>query len=151
MNEADLYYNVVQSLVKYIKDFQTSIPGSAYVDWDEHANISELPDNNLLIGMAGVGLTEDAPGFYEVVFSFGIATYNDLHLFNLRRHISTLFGKLKTDARIPVYDAETAQEISWMVVKSPRAITPVTKAEIRSLQFVELTASLDPGAASSLR
>lgn len=150
MIENDLYYNVVISLVKFINEFRGTISGANYLDWDEHANIAELPKDPILIGPAGCGLSEEEDG-YNVVFSFGISTYEDKNLFTLRRTISSLFGQLTVGKRIPVYDAETGEEISWMVIKTPRAVTPVTKAEIRSLQFVEMNAKLELGATSSLR
>lgn len=146
----DLYNNLVVSLVKFIQDFRDEISeDSTYVDWDAHAQISELPTGNLLIGPAGCGLTEDTPGIYEAVFSFGASTYNDPNLFILRSVTSKLFGKLKIGQTIPIYDADTAQVISTLVIKTPRAVTPVTKAEIRSLQFIELVGLLEPYGASS--
>lgn len=146
----DLYNNVVMSLVKFIQDFRGTLSEtSEYVDWDAHAQVSELPTENLLIGPAGFGLTEETTGMYEVVFSFGVSTYNDPNLFILRSVTSKLFGKLKVGQTIPIYDADTAEIISSMVIKTPRGITPVSKAEIRSLQFIELVGLLEPYGASS--
>lgn len=152
MTEEALYENVVLSLIKWIEDFRSaSYPTATYVDWDAHASINELPTVPICMGPAGCGLSEETPGEYEVVFSFGVGTYQDENLFRLRKAISQLFGKMRIGARIPIYDATTAEVVSWMVVTSPRAITPVTKAEVRSLQYVNLTARVDPGATSSLR
>lgn len=152
MQDEQLYNNVVLSLIKFIQDWRAeNAPDAEYVDWDAHAQISELPTEKVLVGPAGCGLTEESTGMFEVVFSFGISTYQDTNLFRLRSLISNLFGKLKLETRIPIYDAETTAAVSWMVIKAPRALTPVTKAEIRSLQFVELTAAIDPGVTSSLR
>lgn len=152
MTEDTLYENVVASLIRWIQDHREAHqPGAEYVDWDAHASITELPVTPMVMGPAGCGLTEETPGEYEVVCSFGVATYQDENLFMLRKAISRLFGQLKIGAKIPIYDADTGQVISWMIVSSPRSVTPVTKAEVRSLQFVNLTGRLDPGATSSLR
>lgn len=150
--DEDLYYDVVLSLIRFIEDFRKAkAPAAVYVDWDAHAQISELPKDNILIGPAGCGLDEVSKDMYEVVFSFGISTYQDKNLFELRKLISQLFGALPIEKRIPIYSAATGNVVSSMVIKSPRAVTPVTKAEIRSLQFVELSALIEPGATSSLR
>lgn len=151
MTEDDLYNNVVISLVKFVNQFrEDEAPAADYVDWDAHAQIAELPTTPILIGPAGCGMTETKEG-QEVVFSFGIGSYQDTNLVELRRLISKLYGRLTVGTRIPVVDATTGTEMSWMVVRTPRAVTPITKAEVRSLQFVELTALLDPGATSYLR
>jgi hypothetical protein len=152
MTEEQLYENVVLSLVKWVEDFRKTNYGEAkYVDWDAHASISELPTVDVVMGPAGCGMTEESPGEYEVVFSFGVGTYQDENLFTLRKVISQLFGKLTIGMKIPIYDASTAEPVSWMTIASPRSVTPVTRAEVRSLQFVNLTGRLDPGATSSLR
>jgi hypothetical protein len=57
MNDENLYYNVVQSLVKFIQDFREEVqPNSGYFDFDAHAQQSELPAG-ILMGPAGTALT----------------------------------------------------------------------------------------------
>lgn len=151
MKPTDLYMNVVASLQKFIVDFiANETPGAVYFDWDAHAQASEMPSEGMLVGPAGCGMTKDEVG-YEIVFSFGISTITDTNLFKLRRAISTLFGLLQPETKLPVYDQQLAQIASWMVVKTPVQVAPVTNAEVRSLQFVTVTAAMDPGATSSLR
>jgi hypothetical protein len=149
MNDENLYYNVVQSLVKFIQDFREEVqPNSGYFDFDAHAQQSELPAG-ILMGPAGTALTYEEQGM-SVVFSFGIITDQDPNLFQLRRMVSTLLGRLKPETKIPVYDAETGTIISWMVVTPPVAATPVTQIEIRSCQFVMVHAQVNPAATSTL-
>lgn len=151
MKSDDIYNNIVTSLVKWINDLRQEVfPDAEYVDFDEHAQITELPTAQLAMGPAGVGLAQDEDG-WEVVFSFGVLTYQDKNLQRLRKAVSYIFGRLPVEATIPIYDAETGEELTWMVIRTPRAVTPVTKAEIRSLQFVEMSALLNPAAASSPR
>ena len=69
--------------------------------------------------------------------------------FRLTDLVSKLYGALVPETRIPIYDLTTTRPVSWMVVRTPVAITPVTKAEIRSIQFVECHALMDLSASAS--
>lgn len=150
MAEEDVYDNVVQSIVKWIQIYRAdAAPASVYVNWDAHAQLDELPKDDMLIGPAGCGLADEPDGTQEVVFSIGVSTINDPNLFDLTRQMSKLRGRLRPGAKIPVYDHDTAEVASWMVIKTPIAVTPVTKAEIRSIQFINLTALLNPAATAS--
>lgn len=150
MNRKDLYRNITTSLVKLINDFRTTnAPEAAYIDWDAHAQISELPTEGALMGPAGAGIAEEEDGIH-VVFSFGVSTYQDPNLFRLRELSSELFGLVAPGSTIPIYDHAAIEAggdivpVSWMVVTTPVALTPVTKAELRSVQFVEANALLNP-------
>jgi hypothetical protein len=150
MAEEDVYDNIVQTLVKWIIDFKDDVcPTAEYLNWDAHSQIAELPKDGILIGPAGCGLADEDDGMIEAVFSFGVSTINDPNLFELTKIISKLRGRLRPATKIPVYDHDTAVIQSWMVVKTPIAITPVTKAEVRSIQFINLTALVSPGGPSS--
>lgn len=149
MKPEDVYDNVVVSLIKFVQEFIAEHdPTAVYVDWDAHAQISELPKDGTLIGPAGCGLSHEEVN-REVVFGFGISTDQDPNLFRLRRLISKLYGRLQPAMTIPVYDHKTGEVASWMVLKTPVEIMPVTKAELRSVQFVNATALLNPAATSS--
>jgi hypothetical protein len=151
MNEDALYNNVVLSLIKWINDFRiANMPSATYFDWDSHAQPELLPDGDL-IGPAGCGLTDESQTQISVVASIGISTSGDTNLFRLRQLISMIRGQLKWGTTIPVYDADSQQVVSWMVIRTPTAITPISKAQIRSIQFYNFSALVDPGAASSLR
>lgn len=149
----DIYADITSSIIKFIEDWRkANAPDAAYFDWDSHAQEGELPKSpDILLGPAGIGVTEEETDMYEVVFAICVSSYNDKNLFQLRKLISKLFGALQVGQTMNVVDATTGQVKGTLVIKTPRAVTPVTKAEIRSLQFIELTAALNPGAVSSLR
>lgn len=147
MKYEELYENIAGSVLKLTVDFMAAeVPGAVFVNWDAHATIEELPEGTL-VGPAGVGMTEDEQGI-EVVFGAGIATADDPNNFNLTRLISKLYGRVRPQTRIPIYSLETAEPVSWMVVKTPTAITPVSRAMIRAMQFVECRALIDLSATS---
>lgn len=150
MNDAALYNNIIASILRVITTFQAAqMPGSVYFDWDAHAQADAMPEGDL-IGPAGCGMSHEEPGIH-VVFSIGISTSNDQNLFRLRAAMSQLYGIFKPQTSIPIYDTDTNEIVSFMVVRTPVAIMPTTKAQIRSVQFFNATALIDPGATSSLR
>lgn len=59
MSSPKIYAAVTLSLTKLVEEFrQAQMPDAAYVNWDAHAQIGELPQQDA-IGLAGVGLAED--------------------------------------------------------------------------------------------
>lgn len=148
MQHADLYDNIVASIIKLSVDFiSAEAPDATYLDWDAHASLIELPEG-ILIGPAGCGMTADETGI-EVVFSLGVATQEDPNLFVLRSLVSKLYGRLRPESRITLYDHATAVEKSWMITKTPVSVTPVTKTITRAMQFVECRAVIDLSVTSS--
>lgn len=150
MNDAKLYKNIISSLLKFITDFQAAnLPASTFFNWDAHAQADLMPEGDL-IGPAGCGMAHEERGIH-VVFSFGVSTSNDINLFRMVDVMSQLYGALKPQTTLPVYDTDTQEVVSWMVVRTPVSLMPATKAQIRSVQFINATALIDPGATSSLR
>lgn len=152
MSPDTLYTNVTSSVIKFSEDFrlsQTVMATSQYYDFDAHSQQPELPAENL-IGPAGFGLAHEED-FIHLAFSIGVVTHDDPNLFKLRKVMGQLYAKLQPETKLPIYDDETGQQVSWMVLKTPVEITPVTKAELRSVQFINVSAIIDPGATSSLR
>ena len=155
LNNANLFLSVTQSLARLVTDFaEAEMPGSQVINWDDHANINELPEQDV-IGLAGIGLAEDEPKKYSITLGIMISTWNDPGLHRLTTAISKLFGQIAPGTRITVYTLSdnglAADEASWMVTTLPRAALPITKAEVRAIQAVECQLLLDPGATSSLR
>lgn len=152
MTGDDLYNNIVQSVVKFALQFIADhAPEAGYVNWDAHSQVKELPEDDVLIGPAGVGMSHEMTDKIEVIFSIGVCTKSDPNLFKLTKLMSKLYGRLKPESRVTIYDHDTAAPVSWMVTATPLEVTPVSKAEMRSMQFIEVRALIDPGATSSLR
>lgn len=155
LTDDNLYESVTLSLMRYVEDFRAEVmPEAEYVNWDAHSNIGELPEADV-IGLAGVGLAEDEDKKYEVTFGVLVSTWNDANLNRLTAAVSKMFGRVKPGRTIRVYalDAagENAVDKTFMVAALPRAVTPVSKAEVRAVQGVECRLLLDPGALTSLR
>lgn len=142
MKYEDLYENITISLIKFIQDFRDLYPDSVYYDFDGHAQISELP-KGLLIGPAGLGMTDEGQEI-QVVFGFSVAIDNDPSLFLLRQVISKLGGRLRPQTRIDIYDGDIGTPVGYMVITPPVSTTPITSAELRSVQSVMGSAVIDP-------
>jgi hypothetical protein len=145
----DIYSCICSSIIRFGETFRkaNALPSATYFDWDAHAQLSELPENDV-VGPAGIGLSNEGK-ITQVVFSIGLATVGDANLFRLRKMMSQLYGELQPEMTIPVYDT-TGTRRSWLVVKSPVTIAPVSKSEVRACQFISVMALLDPHASSSL-
>lgn len=144
----DIYSCICSSIIRFGEDFRrANDPTATYFDWDAHADISQIPETDV-VGPAGIGLANEGK-ITQVVFSIGLATVADENLFRLRRMMSALYGQLQPEMTIPVYDTAGARA-SWLVVKAPVTIAPVSKSEIRAVQFISVMALLDPHATSSL-
>ena len=155
LTKYNLYSSVVQSLTRFVEEARVELmPSATLINWDGHANVNELPEGDL-IGLGGVGMSEDEDRHYEVVFGILASTWDDENLYRLTNLISNLRGRLVPETRLGVFtltpDGLQAVEKSWMVTALPLAVTPVQKAEVRAVQGVECRLLLDPGATSSLR
>jgi hypothetical protein len=153
MKDVDLFNNVYQSVVKWVQDWretQTVASKLKYVNWDAHAELSELPEGNL-VGPAMISLREEEEGIYLITFSIGVCVVSDPNHFTLTKMISELRGLLKPTTRMAVYDHDSTEPATWMVVVTPQEVSPPAKAEMRSVRFLNVQALLDPGAASGLR
>ncbi|AKU43544.1 hypothetical protein CPT_Seuss18 [Caulobacter phage Seuss] len=149
----DLYINVILSLTRFVEDFRLAhMPTADLIDWDDHANIEELPEKDV-IGLMGVGMATDVKDQHEVVFGIGLSTYADKGKVRLSRLISKMRGALDPEGTIQIYeeslDGLTAVKKSWMVLAHPVAVTPTSKTEVRVVQAVEARALVSPAATSS--
>lgn len=153
MNPRHLYTNIVYSLVKKLIDELPPEFSAVYVDWDAHAEIHELPNDNVLAGLSGVSLDHE----YEemrVVFGVGLATQNDPNLFKLRALTSHMYGAFFPETRIDLYDKAAIDAggsitpVDWMITTTPLEILPINRAEIRNVQFINVSALLNPASLS---
>jgi hypothetical protein len=145
-----LYQAICTSIIKVSEDFRkANMPASSYVDWDAHAQVNELPQTSVL-GPAGIGMTTENDGSF-VAFSIGASTLGDPNLFQLRAVMSKLYGLLAPETKLNILHPTTGAVVGWMVVKTPVQITPVSKAEIRSVQFINVLALIGHDVTSPLR
>lgn len=115
-----------------------------FEDWETHANIAELPNSDL-IGPTSLAITEVSPQFIEFEFAISVSTYaTDSNLFRLRDYIGTIFEKLRPEQKLVYYDAETAAPLTFMIVTDGTTIAPMTRADVRPVQYVQCSVVLEP-------
>ena len=151
LTEEQLFESIVLSLTRKVEDFRlANMPSSQYVNWDNHANINELPESDVC-GLAGVGMAEDDDDIYSIVFGVAMSTWGDTGGHRLTKLISKMRAQFTKGTRLTVYDpdAMTAVPKTWMITVLPLAVTPVQKAEVRAVQSVMVHALLDPSSTSS--
>lgn len=138
-----MYENIWGSIVAFtndiIDDRQTLHPESEiqFVDWEAHANIQELPDCDL-IGTTAVTITEDSADMFSGSFTIGVSTYaTDASLFRLRNYVGEIFKRLQSGSKIAFYDHKTLEQKGWLYVADGTLIMPMTRADVRPLQFIQ--------------
>lgn len=144
----NLYSSITSSIIKSIENFrEANFSTASYLDWDAHADISSLPEGDLC-GPAGMGFSqEDAK--ITVAFSYGLCTVGDVNLFRLREAMGLLLAQFQPQTCIPLYDETGVKTKHWIMIKTPVTVNPISKAQVRSIQFLTLVGLVDFGAASS--
>lgn len=145
------YLNVWTSITAYINQQKDMIVANGIVpvsdiemiDWEEHANIEELPAVNL-IGPASLAIEEQSSQIYHVAFTVGLGSFKDEGLSVHRRIIDFLGGALTTGTRISVYDTQTQQPYSWLKILDGTTTAPVSRSGLRPLQFIQAEGLVDP-------
>lgn len=145
-----IYENLHGSLVNFVNDViddrKQAHPGEAieYIDWEAHANIYELPDVDL-IGTTAITFTEDEPEVFSGSFTIGVSTYaSDKNLFRLRNYVGEVFRRLRPGSKVPFYDRETLEQRGWLYIVDGTVVMPMTKADVRPLQFVQCQMVFEP-------
>jgi hypothetical protein len=127
--------------------------GVNYIDWDAHAEIHELPSDDLLMGLSGVSMAQEEDEI-QVVFQVGISSQNDPNLFQLRALTGLAYAAFKPETRIDIFNKSDVDSggdlipVTWMVTTTPLEILPINRAEIRNVQFMNCTALLNPASLS---
>lgn len=115
-----------------------------FIDWEAHANIHELPERDL-IGLTAVTFNESEPETFQGSFTLGISTYkNDKNLFRLRNYVGTAFSRMRGTCKIPLYDTENSMQLGWLYIADGTTVMPMTRADVRPLQFVQCMFVFDP-------
>lgn len=151
-----MYENFWGSIVSFCNDVADSrkvlypTVDIEYIDWEAHANIQELPDADL-IGSTAVTFTEEAPEIFSMSFTIGVSTHaSDKSLFRLRNYVGEIFSRLRPGQQIPFYDSVTAAQIGWLNITDGTMVMPMTRADVRPLQFIQCHGVIDPLTASGL-
>lgn len=144
-----IYENLHGSLVVFstdvIDDRKVAHPGAQieFIDWEAHANIHELPNADL-IGTTALTFTEDEPDMFSGSFTIGVSTYaDDKNLFRLRNLVGEVFRRLRPKSKVALYDHETLEQRGWLYITDGTTILPMTRADVRPLQFVQCSYIFD--------
>ena len=121
------------SLVRFLKN-EYPTPWE-FIDWEAHANIHDLPAVDLM-GLAGLGATADE-GTDTFIVTVAFSPLQDENLFKVRKAAGELYEKWRVPGyTIPLYDAESTDEIGKLVVTDGSTLAPVGRAEVRPYQIV---------------
>lgn len=110
----------------------------SYIDWDAHANLQELPRNDLL-GPNGLAVTELEEAF-QFVFILGVATHADANLFRLRAIVDRLFTSVRFGRTLPLYDWKAGTVRGSMVIQTGTTIMPMSRSENHAVQYIQAEA-----------
>lgn len=139
--------NIWASLVRWTQDKLIELNSAGvlnngqYIEWDAHASINDLPSSDLM-GLKAFAVMEDE-NILNISCAIGIATMNETNLFRLRKAAATIFESLRRDNSISYYDADSGLVINQMVLVDGTHMTPVARADVRSIQFIQFEALLE--------
>lgn len=132
------------AVIRYIRDImdQLNTTGSMlqYVDFDQTADIQDLPNSDL-VGINGFAMT-DMDRQYDVMFGVTITTINDPNLFRISKCVDSYFRQLLAGKTFLVYDEVTADQIGSCEIYTGTAVSPVERAEALIVQQIAVKARL---------
>lgn len=141
-----MYKNLRASTIRLIQDVIAGLPNTGfpiqYMDWDAHADVFELPDADL-VGLTGFGATQEGH-FHDFVFGIGIVTYNDENIFRLSEIVDHFYTRCAVQQQFVVYDTNTGERIGIATIFDGTTVNPITRAEVRPAQSVQVTARFVP-------
>jgi hypothetical protein len=143
---ADVWGSIIKLTNDMILDLKSDYPYTdiRLIDWEAHANINELPDADL-IGPTALAISEDEPEIFRVSFAMGVSTYQtDTNLFRMRDYLNRIFDRLRYDKQIDLYDANSAAKKGKLYVTTGTTLSPMTRAEVRPFQYVQVECLLEP-------
>lgn len=110
----------------------------AYVDWDTHANMLELPNRDL-VGPGGCSLTETEEAWnFDLII--GVATHADKNLFKHRQIIDAVFRDMTLTKTIPFYDWRSGVVKGSLVFQEGTSALPMGRSENHAIQYIRSSA-----------
>ena len=143
-----IYWDVLASVWRFCNEFIEEMKGEglssdlAFINWDAHADIHELPATDL-IGPATFAMDVD-DRVHSVSCAVGLSTFNDKNMFRHAQIIASLYEALQPEKKLDVYDYSEGTVTSWMVLRNGTAVLPTTRSEVRPFQFVQFSALVSP-------
>lgn len=112
-----------------------------FLDFDDHAQIQELP-NHHLIGTKAIS-TSVEEHFVFVSLLIGVAMFNDT---NFSKHdvvLDALFTRFLPTKQIPVYNQMTGNQQGTFICQDGLEVMGIAKADQRPVQFVSIDLATD--------
>lgn len=137
----DYYNNIRKSLLKFCNDFIASneLENFKPFDFDSHATIDKLPENNL-IGVAEYAVRNNDKT-YDITCMIVVSTLaDDNGNVKLNSVVGKLFGVLKPGHNLVAVSGDNGTQIGHMVVRSPVEALPVAGTDGRP--FLGIAVSL---------
>lgn len=116
-----------------------------YVEIDARVELKDgdLPNADI-IGVTQFSIAEEDAKIWAIHFIVAASTVGDTNLFRLRQMINWIHNRFPAGAQMTYYDADTAEENSWIQVIPGTTMLPTHRVETRPFRFIQVHALLDP-------
>lgn len=131
--------NLHASLLRFCADFAEKFPGMTPINIDAHGDESTIPSTDI-VGLSGLSYRFQEH-FIKITVMFGLSTVSDTNLFRLTEQMDELVELLVPTRKIRAYDADSGEDIGWMIVEDGTSVMPVGGSETRPLQYVLVSLS----------
>lgn len=133
------------SLVRFVRGLgaragtQLGIVNPSFANLDAHAEISELPEGDI-IGMMGFALHYSGK-LITVHLGVFVSTFNDADLIRHIEIMDIVSDALAPEKQVPVFNVDTplvTKPHSWLQVAGDGTIDPTGRASTRSIQVLTI-------------
>lgn len=142
--------SVIKSVLEVMENCKQISPDIQYEEVDARKELAdgELPPTDI-VGVTQFAMAQLDSHMWEIHFIVAVSTVNDLNLFRLRELTNEFYDHYSGNGRqLTYYDAESAEEKSWIYVLPQTQTLPTHRVETRPFRFVQVQALLDPLQAS---
>ena len=145
------YENTWLSITAYIKQQMDMIvangictkPEIEMIDWEDHANMEELPAVHL-VGPASMALEEESQNIYRVTFTVALGSYDDKGLRKHRKMIDLLAKSFASGSRVTLFEAADERPYGWLKIVDGTTVAPLAKTNSRAFQTIQVEGLVDP-------
>lgn len=148
---ADLYYCHWQSVLAGLQEVKSEILEQGLssdiqiMNIDDFSDIKEIPINDFLL-LRGFHADFDDDTFY-VTFNIGVSTHKDSNNHRLAKLISYVYHRYMPGRAQYVVDMKGNKKAT-MTFTDQGTLQPISKAELRSIQYITIIATSTSVAAS---
>lgn len=144
-NGEDVYLDVYNSVVRYIKDTiqemleEGLVTDIDFQDIDRHAEEQVLENKDYILFRSFSSNQEDIMSDY--VFEVGVTTFEDQNGFRHRAIVNKMNKKFRPLNTITIYSHKTLEKrMGTLIFRVPTTIQPTAKFNTRAVQFLLVNA-----------